>query len=53
MNNANKCPKCGKYIIGTYCYKCKCDITITYNSNIFDIFGDIFKEETKDNERKR
>lgn len=26
MTEANICPLCGKYIIGTYCYTCKQDI---------------------------
>ena len=26
MNNANKCPQCKQFIIGTYCYTCKKDI---------------------------
>jgi hypothetical protein len=33
MNNANKCPKCKQYIIGTYCYTCKDEISnlLVYN----------------------
>lgn len=26
MSEANQCPKCKKYILGTYCFICKSDI---------------------------
>lgn len=50
MSEANQCPKCQQYILGTYCYNCDCDIRLVINpfptgSPLDDFFGEIFKEE--------
>ena len=39
MNEVNKCPKCGKFMFGDYCFSC--DI------NIYD-YKDNFEETPKD-----
>jgi len=49
MNNANKCPECGNYIFGDYCYMCDLDIREYYfeNQELPDIFKDIFKGQNE------
>lgn len=45
MNEANLCPKCGTYIIGTYCYECKEDIkSMDFNYNKNDSFTNFFND---------
>lgn len=51
MHNANKCPKCKQYILGTKCFICNIDlanIEDIFENNIFnDIFSNLFKEKEK------
>jgi len=46
---ANKCPKCGKYILGEYCYKCKINIRdyISNNEALPDFIRDIFEKNNE------
>ena len=44
MNNANQCPQCMNYIIGTYCCTCKNDIS-NLNTGMPEFFKDIFKDK--------
>ena len=53
MNNANKCPRCKKFILGTYCATCKEDITkmaerIFPTDNDFGNFFNDFFSKGKD-----
>lgn len=50
---ANKCPKCQGYILGTQCYICNIDVRLPIDNqpkdNPFeDIFGKIFKNKDVD-----
>lgn len=50
MNSqANKCPKCGCYIIGEYCYICNIDIRnyLMENEEIPDFLKDILGDNNE------
>lgn len=50
-NNANQCPRCKKFIFGTYCYACKEDINkMKENLNFFDDLVNPFKDIFEKNE---
>jgi hypothetical protein len=50
MNNANKCHKCKRFVLGTYCYSCKCEIQKFNPNDVFNnIFGNIFKDKEGEN----
>ena len=48
MEKSYKCPKCGKFIIGTYCFTCKKDIhdLEKEKSNTLKFFEDFFNNLT-------
>ena len=54
MNEAQKCPRCNNYILGTYCCTCKKDIFEMQEDNPFkdtpfgDIFGQFFNNNKQD-----
>lgn len=52
MTEANICPLCGEYIIGTYCCTCKQDIrSLSVKNNSADFITNFFKnlnQEPKD-----
>ena len=48
MNNANKCPKCKQYILGTYCYTCKQDINDMISTDSMpDFMKEFFSKKEK------
>lgn len=52
MNNANQCPKCKKFILGTFCYNCKKEISeMNEEDPLFNMFGGVFKDIFKDNKK--
>jgi len=55
MNNANQCPKCKTFILGTYCSKCNDDIKNLYNiENMFGCsMGDMFSKVNKTKDGKK
>jgi uncharacterized UBP type Zn finger protein len=48
MNEANLCPKCGCFILSTYCYTCKEDIRSMKvnkkNEDFVNFFNDIINK---------
>lgn len=45
MNNANQCPNCKQYILGSYCFTCKSEIAEFDSQNIPDFLKDLFKDK--------
>ena len=49
MPNAHKCPKCGGYIFGEYCFICQINVRnyLLENNDIPNVFKDIFGDVSK------
>ena len=46
MGNANKCPNCNAFILGTFCFNCKMDISEMEEENpFFKMFNDIMSKK--------
>ena len=49
MSDAYRCPKCGGYVLGDYCFACQIDIRnyLMENKEVPDVLKDIFGDKNE------